>query len=47
MRLGRLPRYAQQRGGPRMDAVLGAGGWVTHRCGPGESYGTDAVTPIA
>jgi F420-dependent oxidoreductase-like protein len=47
MRLGLLLRYAGEPGGPRMDAVLEAERLGYTSVWAGESYGTDAVTPIA
>ena len=47
MRLGLLLRYDGERGGPRMDLVLEAERLGYTSVWAGESYGTDAVTPIA
>ena len=47
MRLGILLRYAGEAGGPSMDHVLEAERLGYHSVWAGESYGTDAVTPIA
>ena len=47
MRLGLLLRYAGEPGGPRMDLVLEAERLGYTSVWAGESYGTDAVTPIA
>src|SRR5215468_5485403 len=47
MRLGILLRYAGLAGGPAMDHVLEAERLGYHSVWCGESYGTDAVTPIA
>jgi F420-dependent oxidoreductase-like protein len=47
MKLGLLLRYAGEVGGPRMDAVLEAERLGYTSVWAGESYGTDAVTPIA
>jgi len=47
MRLGILLRYAGEAGGPSMDQVLEAERLGYHSVWAGESYGTDAVTPIA
>ncbi len=47
MRLGLLLRYAGEAGGPRMDVVLEAERLGYTSVWAGESYGTDAVTPIA
>ncbi|HEX2825984.1 MAG TPA: LLM class F420-dependent oxidoreductase [Burkholderiales bacterium] len=47
MKLGLLLRYAGEPGGPRMDAVLEAERLGYTSVWAGESYGTDAVTPIA
>ena len=47
MRLGILLRYAGEAGGPRMDLVLEAERLGYTSVWAGESYGTDAVTPIA
>jgi F420-dependent oxidoreductase-like protein len=47
MRLGLLLRYAGETGGPRMDVVLEAERLGYTSVWAGESYGTDAVTPIA
>ena len=47
MRLGLLLRYAGEAGGPRMDLVLEAERLGYTSVWAGESYGTDAVTPIA
>jgi len=47
MRLGILLRYAGETGGPSMDQVLEAERLGYHSVWAGESYGTDAVTPIA
>jgi F420-dependent oxidoreductase-like protein len=47
MRLGMLLRYDGEPGGPRMDAVLEAEKLGYHSVWSGESYGTDAVSPIA
>src|SRR5918911_1949719 len=47
MRLGLLLRYTGESGGPRMDVVLEAERLGYTSVWAGESYGTDAVTPIA
>jgi F420-dependent oxidoreductase-like protein len=47
MKLGILLRYAGEAGGPRMDYVLEAERLGYDSVWTGESYGTDAVTPIA
>src|SRR5262245_17219170 len=47
MRLGILLRYAGEVGGPSMDHVLEAERLGYDSVWSGESYGTDAVTPIA
>lgn len=47
MRLGMLLRYDGEPGGPRMDAVLEAEKLGYSSVWAGESYGTDAVSPIA
>ncbi len=47
MKLGLLLRYAGEMGGPRMDVVLEAERLGYTSVWAGESYGTDAVTPIA
>jgi len=47
MRLGILLRYAGEAGGPRLDHVLEAERLGYDSVWTGESYGTDAVTPIA
>jgi F420-dependent oxidoreductase-like protein len=47
MRLGILLRYAGEAGGPSMDHVLEAERLGYDSVWSGESYGTDAVTPIA
>src|SRR6476661_6020939 len=47
MKLGMLLRYAGEPGGPRMDVVLEAERLGYTSVWAGESYGTDAVTPIA
>ena len=47
MKLGLLLRYSGEPGGPRMDAVLEAERLGYTSVWAGESYGTDAVTPIA
>jgi F420-dependent oxidoreductase-like protein len=47
MRLGILLRYAGEAGGPRIDHVLEAERLGYHSVWAGESYGTDAVTPVA
>lgn len=47
MKLGLLLRYAGEAGGPRMDLVLEAERLGYTSVWAGESYGTDAVTPIA
>jgi F420-dependent oxidoreductase-like protein len=47
MKLGLLLRYAGEPGGPRMDHVLEAERLGYTSVWAGESYGTDAVTPIA
>ena len=47
MKLGLLLRYAGEAGGPRMDMVLEAERLGYTSVWAGESYGTDAVTPIA
>jgi F420-dependent oxidoreductase-like protein len=47
MRLGILLRYTGEVGGPRMDDVLEAERLGYDSVWAGESYGTDAVTPIA
>jgi len=47
MKLGILLRYAGEAGGPRMDYVLEAERLGYDSVWSGESYGTDAVTPIA
>ena len=47
MKLGILLRYAGEAGGPRMDLVLEAERLGYQSAWAGESYGTDAVTPIA
>jgi F420-dependent oxidoreductase-like protein len=47
MRLGILSRYAGEAGGPSMDHVLEAERLGYDSVWSGESYGTDAVTPIA
>ena len=47
MRLGILLRYAGEAGGPSMDQVLEAERLGFDSVWAGESYGTDAVTPIA
>jgi F420-dependent oxidoreductase-like protein len=47
MRLGLLLRYDGEPGGPRMDLVLEAERLGYTSVWAGESYGTDAVTPIA
>ena len=47
MRLGILLRYTGEIGGPRMDLVLEAERLGYTSVWAGESYGTDAVTPIA
>ena len=47
MKLGILLRYAGEVGGPRMDHVLEAERLGYDSVWSGESYGTDAVTPIA
>ena len=47
MKLGILLRYAGEAGGPRMDQVLEAERLGYDSVWSGESYGTDAVTPIA
>src|SRR5262245_36128151 len=46
MRLGILLRYAGEAGGPRMEQVLEAERLGYDSVWAGESYGTDAVTPI-
>jgi len=46
MRLGILLRYAGEAGGPSMDHVLEAERLGYDSVWAGESYGTDAVTPI-
>lgn len=47
MKLGILLRYAGEPGGPNMDLVLEAERLGYQSVWAGESYGTDAVTPIA
>jgi len=47
MKLGILLRYAGEAGGPQMDVVLEAERLGYTSVWAGESYGTDAVTPIA
>src|SRR5262249_56067555 len=47
MRLGILLRYAGEAGGPSMEHVLEAERLGYDSVWSGESYGTDAVTPIA
>src|SRR5499426_507729 len=47
MRLGILLRYAGEAGGPSMEHVLEAERLGYYSVWAGESYGTDAVTPIA
>jgi F420-dependent oxidoreductase-like protein len=47
MRLGLLLRYDGEPGGPQMDRVLEAERLGYTSVWAGESYGTDAVTPIA
>jgi F420-dependent oxidoreductase-like protein len=47
MRLGILLRYAGEAGGPSLDHVLEAERLGYDSVWAGESYGTDAVTPIA
>src|SRR5690242_18420675 len=47
MRLGILLRYAGEAGGPRMEQVLEAERLGYDSVWTGESYGTDAVTPIS
>jgi F420-dependent oxidoreductase-like protein len=47
MRLGLLLRYSGEAGGPQMDVVLEAERLGYTSVWAGESYGTDAVTPIA
>jgi F420-dependent oxidoreductase-like protein len=47
MKLGLLLRYSGEAGGPRMDVVLEAERLGYTSVWAGESYGTDAVTPIA
>jgi len=47
MRLGLLLRYAGEPGGPDMDLILEAERLGYTSVWAGESYGTDAVTPIA
>src|SRR5215813_1183018 len=47
MKLGLLLRYSGEPGGPRMDVVLEAERLGYTSVWAGESYGTDAVTPIA
>ena len=47
MKLGILVRYAGEAGGPRMDHVLEAERLGYDSVWAGESYGTDAVTPVA
>src|SRR5690349_969348 len=47
MKLGILLRYAGEVGGPRMEPVLEAERLGYTSVWAGESYGTDAVTPIA
>jgi F420-dependent oxidoreductase-like protein len=46
MKLGLLLRYAGETGGPRMDQVLEAERLGYDSVWTGESYGTDAVTPV-
>ena len=46
MRLGLLLRYEGEAGGPNMDLVLEAERLGYHSVWAGESYGSDAVTPI-
>ena len=46
MKLGILLRYAGEAGGPRMEQVLEAERLGYDSVWAGESYGTDAVTPI-
>jgi F420-dependent oxidoreductase-like protein len=47
MRLGILLRYGGEAGGPNLDHVLEAERLGYHSVWAGESYGTDAVTPVA
>ena len=47
MRLGLLLRYAGEAGGPQLEPVLEAERLGYTSVWAGESYGTDAVTPIA
>lgn len=47
MRLGLLLRYDGEVGGPKMDLVLEAERLGFDSVWSGESYGTDAVTPVA
>ncbi len=47
MKLGILLRYHGEAGGPRMDTVLEAERLGYESVWTGESYGTDAVTPVA